>query len=185
MKVRVLHLIYGLAGVTALVVGVWQWRAHEDRQTERELDQGLTELRHDARGREGQSGRDRPIFARQIGRYQSTHEEAARELVFTPPAGSDPGELDAVEAVDAFAGVMDELEQALEDERKLDDEESAEFYNRANGSFKAMSAWIDGGDPRERALLEDAHKRMLDLMRRLDIQPPARELDGFVSARER
>jgi hypothetical protein len=181
MKVRVLHLIYGLAGATALVVGVWLWRAHEQRQAEQALDQGLTELRHDARDRE----HDRTIFTRPIDRYAANHEETARELAFAPPDGRDPGELDAVESVDAFAGVMDELEQALEDERTFDAEESAEYYNRANGSFKAMSAWIDGSDPRERAVLEDAHTRMLDLMRRLDIRPPARELDAFVSARDR
>lgn len=187
MKVRVLHLLYGLAGATAIVVGVWLWRAHEERQVEQALDQGLTQLRNDARGRE----HDRtlfgpPTFTRPIGRYAANHEEAARELAFAPPDGSDPGELDAVEAVDAFAGVMDELEQALEDERKLGADESAEFYNRATGSFKAMSAWIDGSDPRERALLEDAHTRMLDLMRRLEIRPPDdRQIDAFVSARER
>lgn len=180
MKVRVLHLIYGLVGVTALVGGVWLWQSNDERREERELDQGFAELRQDA------SGRERPSFLRRpVGRDASTREEVARALVFTPPPGGDPGELDAQESVDAFTDVMDELEQAVDDERKLSDEESAEYYNRANGSFKAMSAWVDGGSPRERALLEDAHKKMLGLMRKLDIQPPARELDGFVSARDR
>ncbi len=182
MKIRVLHLIYAAAGVTAIGLGVWLWRARVEHETEQTLDQGLADLRKDARGRE----HDRPIFFRQVGRYSAGRdEELARELVFTPPAGSDPGELGPEEAVDAFAGVMDELEDALEDDRKLGRKESGELYNRATGSFNAMSAWIDGSDPRERAVLEDAHARMLDLMRRLDIRPPARELDGFVSARER
>jgi hypothetical protein len=181
MKVRVIHLIYGLVGVTALVGGLWLWHLQGERRDEQELDEGLAELGQEARGRE----RDRPVFLRQVGRHAGTREEVARENVFMPPPGGDPGELDAQEAIDAFTGVMDELEQIVEDERELDDQESAEYYNRATGSFKAMSAWIDGSDPRERALLDDAHKQMLDLMRRLDIRPPARELDGFVTARER
>lgn len=184
MKVRVVHLIYGFAGVTALVAGVWLWQGHEEQkaeQAERELDEGLAEL---GKGKQAR-GRERPDFLRPVGRHAATREQVARDQVFEPPSGSDPGELDAVEAVDAFTGVMDELEQAVEDERVLGEAESAEFYERANGSFKAMSAWVDGADPRERALLEDSHQRMLDLMRKLDIRPPARQLDGFVSARDR
>jgi hypothetical protein len=179
MKVRVLHLIYGLAGVTAVVGGLWLWRTLDERESERELDDGLAELRQDARGRE------RPVFLRPLGRQASTREEIARDHVFEPPGGTDPGELDAAEAIDAFTGVMNELEQAVDEERVLGETESAEYYERATGSFKAMSAWADGSNASERALLEDAHQRMLDLMRRLDIRPPAREVDGFVSARDR
>jgi hypothetical protein len=178
MRIRVLHL-YALAGVTASVAAVWVWRSLDEGRDEREFDEGLADLRKDARSRE------RPTFMRGVERGAETREEIARHQVFEPPAGSDPGDLDAVEAVDAFTGVMDELEQAVQDERVLSEAESAEYYERASGSFKAMSAWIDGGDPRERQLLEDSHQRMLDLMRKLDIRPPARELDGFVSARDR
>ncbi|MFV8750405.1 hypothetical protein ACNOYE_07625 [Nannocystaceae bacterium ST9] len=185
MKVRVIHLIYATAGLGAIGLGVWLTRAQQERREEQEFEQGLAELRSDARGRERKADRDRPMFFRPVGRFAARDEEVARELVFTPPPGGDPGELDAQESIDAFTEVIDELEQALEDDRKLDAEESAEFYNRANGSFKAMSAWIDASNPRERALLEDAHTQMLDLMRRLDIRPPPRQLDGFVSARDR
>jgi hypothetical protein len=163
----------------ALVAAAWLWQAREERKDERELDEGLADLRKDARGR------DRAKFVRVAEKRAKDHEEFARHQVFQPPAGTDPGELDAVEAVDAFTGVMDELELAIEEERVLSEAESAELYERATGSFKAMSAWVDGGDPRERRLLEDSHQRMLDLMRKLDIRPPERQIDGFVSARDR
>ncbi len=185
MKVRVLPLILAGVGLT-LGISLWLWRSHTERRDERELDQGLSEIGQGQR-RE-RSGRARANDSENSGlgrRTASAHEEIARELVFTPPPGGDPGELDAQESVEAFTEVMDELEQAADDDRKLDREESAEYYNRANGSFKAMSAWIDGNDPRQRGLLEKAHKQMLDLLRRLDIRPPAPKIDEFVSARDR
>lgn len=179
MQIRVTHLVLGLVAASALGFAVWAWRSASERQDQRrELDQGLADLREDV----GERERKQPLFVR---RQVERSEESARELVFTPPPGGDPLEPSAQEAVDAFTEVLDELEQALDEERKLSPVERDEYYERATGSFKAMSAWVDASNPNERALLEDSHAQMKDLMRRLGIKPPAREIDGFVSARER
>lgn len=178
MRIQHRHLALGFAGAAALAFVVWAWRSAAERERERNLDRELSALHEDTATRRRQPP---PLMRRQLERS----EENARAAVFAPPAGGDPLEPSAQEAIEAFDGVIDELEQALDEERKLSPVERDEYYERATGSFKAMSAWIDGSSASERRLLEDSHKQMMDLMRRLDIQPSEREIDGFVSARER
>lgn len=178
MRIQHRHLALGFAGAAALAFAVWAWRSASERERERNLERELGELHDDSATRKRQPP---PLVRRQLERS----EESARAAVFSPPAGGDPLEPSAHEAIEAFDAVIDELELALDDERKLSPVERDEYYERATGSFKAMSAWIDGSSASERRLLEDSHKQMMELMRKLDIKPPEREIDGFVSARER
>ena len=61
--------------------------------------------------------------------------------------------------------------------RALTNRPKAELYNRATGSFNALSAWTDGSNPADRALIDDAYSRMMSLMRELDLEPPRHDPD--------
>jgi hypothetical protein len=146
------------------------WRLTAPDGEQAELEQGLEQLREKKTGHRKPPRFVRP-FHSMTPRGPGAGEEESRP-VFVPQPQKDPGDLGPDEAIDAFEGVMDELEQAAASGRRLDTYERAELYNRATGSFTALSAWVDGGDASERALMEDAYARMMSLMRELKIQPP-------------
>jgi hypothetical protein len=123
-----------------------------------------------------------PRFTR--GFYSgAAQEQGEGKSIFVAPPQSDPGELGPAEAVDSFQQVIGELEAALAHGRKLGRDERAEFYNRATGSFTALSAWVDPSDASERAMMDDAYAQMTSLMRELDIRPPAHDPDVFLRER--
>lgn len=175
LRIRVDHLVLAFVGVSLLVGGFLGWRAmRPDRDKEAEIEQGIERVR--AKG--SSSSRTPPRFAR--GYHSGAPDEGEGKVVFQPPPQIDPGEPGSSEAVDAFQEVIEELEAALESGRKLGARERAELYNRATGSFTAMSAWVDPNEPSERAMMDDAYAQMMFLMRELDIKPPKRNNDQFV-----
>jgi hypothetical protein len=174
MRIRVDHLLLGFGALVLLAGSLWAWQALRSDPEQAELDQGLERLR----AKPAVSSEKRPRFIRPRGAFSSSQErrEDPEGWVQTPHEG-DPGELDADEAVDSFKAVMAELETAVDDGRRLSKRERAELYNRATGSFNALSAWTDGSDPADRAVIEDAYARMMSLMRELDLEPPRHDPD--------
>jgi hypothetical protein len=177
LKIRVDHLLIAGSSVIVLVAAVLTWRAVRPDPERAKLDDGLEQLRKSSRSPGAQPP---PRFVRDA--FSSRSRPAGSErgegwaVPQTPPEG-DPGDLDADEAIDSFKAVMTELETALEDQRRLSEVEQLELYNRATGSFTAMSAWVDGSDPNERALIDDAYAQMMALMRALELRPPAHDPD--------
>ncbi|HLT39233.1 MAG TPA: hypothetical protein VK034_23275 [Enhygromyxa sp.] len=169
MKVRIDHLLLGFGAVVLLIGGVWSWRALRIDPEQAELEEGLERLRSKPHQR------STPRFLHQRGSYSGASEQSYERQGWvesqTPQAG-DPGDLDRNEAIDTFQAVLDELEAAVDDGRRLSELEQAELYNRATGSFTALSAWTDGSDPNDRALIDDAYARMMSLMRELKLEPP-------------
>ncbi|GEM_PF-2990079 len=182
LRLRVDHLVYGGLALLLLVGGALGWRALRPVAEEpAELDTRLDRLRHKS-GR-----RSSPRFLRPMRPYRSGSDEARREIgeglpVFKPPRQIDPGDLGPEEAVDSFKEVLAELEEAVENERVLDQYSQWELYNRATGSFTVLSSWIDGSDPKERALMEDSYQQMRSLMGELELErPPREETRGYAA----
>lgn len=177
MKVRLDHLLLGVGAVVLLIGSLLAWRALRPEPEQADLDQGLEQLR----SKPAPGASKRPRFIRPRGAFSSSQERPTEREGWvdsqTPHAG-DPGELDPNEAVDTFKAVMDELESAATEGRRLSARERTELYNRATGSFTALSSWTDGSDPRERALIDDAYARMMSLMRELELEPPRVDPDG-------
>lgn len=174
LKIRVDHLLLGVGAVVVLVGALLGWRALRIKTERAELDEGLEQLRK----KPGAKGDAPPRFVRSYHASASEPDEGGEGVrVFTPPPQRDPGDLGPSEAVDNFKQVLSELEAVVDSGRVLSEREEAEFYNRATGSFTALSAWIDGADPNERALMEDAYLQMKSLMRELEIQPPRNDPD--------
>ena len=174
LRVRVDHLVLGVGAVAVVVGGLLAWRAMQpDADKEAEIEQGLERVR----AKQGAT-RSHPRFTR--GMFSGAPDEGEGKFSFEPPPPIDPGAPAASEAVDAFQQVIGELEAALESGRKLGSRERAELYQRATGSFTAMSAWVDPNEASERAMMDDAYAQMMALMRELDIRPPRRDPDQIV-----
>jgi hypothetical protein len=175
LRVRVDHLVFGVVGVAVLVGAVFGWRAMQpDPDQQAEIEQGRARVR----AKQGTEMTRPPRFVR--GVYSgAAQEQGEGKAVFEAPPQKDPGDVGPTEAVDSFQQVIGELEGVLESGRKLSASEEAEFYNRATGSFTALSSWVDPSDPSERAMLDDAYAQMMSLMRSLDIRPPARDPDAL------
>lgn len=177
LRIRVDHLVY--AGLALLLVagGFAAWRVWGKSTREQdELDARLDSLRDNDRHR------PTPRFVKPVRRGSPSEHDSRREIgegvaVPLPPRQGDPGELDADEAVDAFQEVLAELTDAVDNDRKLSQREQWELYNRATGSFTALSVWVDPNDPTERALMEDAYQQMKSLMGELDLDRPPRHLE--------
>jgi hypothetical protein len=174
LKVRVDHLLLGVGAVVLLLGVLLGWRALRPDPAQADLDQGLERLRtkpslHKPSG---------PRFIRGVGGFGPHAQTEERQgWVEHSPHDGDPMEVDADEAIDTFQAVITELETALDEGRRLGKRERAELYNRATGSFTALSALADGSNPDERALIDDAYARMMALMRELNIEPPAHDPD--------
>jgi hypothetical protein len=179
LRIRVDHLVLGIAGVVLVAAAVLGWRAmRPDPDQQAEIEQG----REQVRAKRGGAVNRTPRFTRGVN-SGAAQERGEGAPVFVAPPQSDPGELGPAEAVDSFQQVIGELEAALEQERKLDRRERAEFYNRATGSFTALSSWVDPSDPSERTMMDDAYVQMISLMRELDIRRPAHDPDAFLRER--
>lgn len=176
LKVRVDHLLLGVGAVVLLIGALLTWRAFRPEPEQAELEQGLERLR----SKTAPGSSQRPRFMRPRGLFSSSSERPKEREGWAEsqiPQAGDPGELDASEAVDSFNAVITELEAAATEGRRLSQRERAELYNRASGSFTALSAWTDGGNPSDRALMDDAYARMMSLMRELDLEPPLNDPD--------
>jgi hypothetical protein len=179
LRIRVDHLVLGVGSVVVLVAGLLTWRALQpDADQQAEIEQGLERVR----AKQG-TPPTRPRFVR--GFYSGAPEEEWGEgkLAFEPPPQKDSGDVGPAEAVDSFQQVIGELEVALASGRRLSARERGEYYNRATGSFTALSSWVDPSNPSERAMLDDSYAQMMALMRELDIQRPTRDPDQFVQPR--
>ena len=112
LKVRLDRLLLGVGALVLLVGALLAWQALRPDPEQAELDRGLEQLR----AKPGARTYDRPRFIRQRGNFSGASERSdAREgwaESQTPQAG-DPGDLDAVEAIDTFQAVIDELEAAV------------------------------------------------------------------------
>ena len=180
LRVRVDHLLIGVGVVAAVVGSVVAWRALRPPPAQAELDEGLDRLRSKAGPSGDSAGGDKPRFIRPRGAFASDDHEPQRVGWAEPqtPQRRDPNDLDPVEAVDEFKTAMAELEAAVEAGGRLSKREQGELYNRATGSFTALSAWVDANDPTERQLMEDAYAEMMRLMRQLDLDPPNHHPEG-------
>lgn len=177
LKLRVDHLLMAVGGVVVVVAAILTWRAFRPAPELEQLDQGLERMAD--KDRPGQTAQPRPPrVLRPLHTFGGARDQREQVAVPQPPPEGDPGDLDADEAVASFRQVLGELEAVVESGRKLSPREEAELYNRATGSFTALSSWADAGDPTERALMDDAYAQMMSLMRELDIQPPANDPDA-------
>lgn len=177
LRIRVDHLLLGVGGVAVIVGGLVAWRAMApDPEHQAEVAQGRESVR-------AKPASKPPRFAR--GMYSGAPSESEREgkVSFEPPLQADPGDLDPAEAVDGFQQVIGELEAAVASGRKLSRDERAEYYNRATGSFTAMSSWVDANNASERAMMDDAYAQMMSLMRELDIRPPKHDTEQYMRQR--
>ena len=180
MKIRVNQLLLGLGAVILVVGSGLTWRALRVDPEQAAIDEGLDRLRSKSGAKSGAN--DRPRFIRPRGAFSSDASKpdevregwAEAEL----PRVGDPGELGPEEAVDNFKAAIAELEAAVEADGRLSAAQEAELYERATGSFTALSSWIDGADASDRAVLDDAYGQMMALMRQLDLDPPERNPDG-------
>jgi len=180
LKIRVDHLVFGALALALVVGGLWLWRANRvENEKQDQLDTGLERMR----GRTGSSARlwddaEDKRFVRTYHRSSTRIEEGEGQVVHQPPPQTDPGDLDANEAVDAYQSVLRDLEAAIDEDRILSEREQAELYNRASGSLTALSAWADPNDPADRALMNDAYLQLKSLMGELQIKPPAVDPDA-------
>lgn len=175
LRIRLDHLLLGVGAVALLLGALWAWRTTRADTEQPQLDGGLERLRQKPGPRKPVG----PSFLRGSGGFSSERASEERQgwAESHPPHLGDPGELDAAEAIDTFQAVLDELETALDEGRRFSRLERAQLYNRATGSFIALSAWTDGSDPNDRALLDDAYARMMALLRELKIEPPRHDPD--------
>ena len=175
LRIRLDHLLLGLGAVALLLGALLSWRALRPDPEQAELEQGLERLR----SKPGLRKPGGPRFIRSTGGFARNEQTEERQgwVESEPPQIGDPGDLDAAEAIDTFQAVISELEAALDVGRRLGADERAELYNRATGSFTALSAWTDSSNPDERALLDDAYARMMALMRELKLEPPRNDPD--------
>jgi hypothetical protein len=175
LRIRLDHLLLGLGAVVLLVGALLTWRALRAGPEQAELDEGLERLRNKPILRKPGG----PRFIRASGGFAGSEQVAEREgwAESELPQMGDPGDLDASEAIDTFQAVLAELEAALDEGRRLGEHERSELYNRATGSFTALSAWTDSRNPDERVLLDDAYARMMALMRELKLEPPRNDPD--------
>lgn len=178
LKVRVDHLLLGVGALVLLVGSLLTWRALRPDPEQVELERGLEQLRaKDKRG-----AKQAPRFLRMHGAFSSAEERREARTGWSesldPQLVGDPGELGPDDAVDNFKAVIDELEALADEGRRLSRRERAELYNRATGSFTALTAWTDANDPNDRAVIDDAYARMMSLMRELELEPPRINPDG-------
>lgn len=176
MKVRLDRLVMAGGVVILVLAGLLTWQLlHDEAEPEvAPLDERLDSLRDKPRAARAQPRErwpatrpDDPVRASEIGEGVA---------VPKPELGSDPGELGPEEAVDTFKIVLGELEAAAASGQALTRREQWELYNRATGSFTALSAWVDVSDPKERALMEDAYRQMTSLMAELELERPPQML---------
>jgi hypothetical protein len=169
LRIRVSDLALGVGVVMMLGSFAWWWSTRPDPELERQISAGEQSLEHKPGTR-----RALPRFARGYYSGASIEQRERGEGVaeFRPPQLTDPGDLGPAEALASFQQVIGELEQISNDERKLSKAERAELYNRATGSFTALSAWVDPANADEQAMMNDAYAQMAALMRELDIRPP-------------
>lgn len=172
LKVRVDHLLLGIGAAVLLIGGLLSWRALRPEPENVELEQGLEQLR-------GKPAKASPRFLRPRGSFAEERPRSGEGWADPqlPSHAGDPGEPDAKQAVDDFQAVLTELEAVLDEQRRLTQRERNELYNRATGSFKALSAWTDPSDANERALIDDAYAQMMALLRELDIEPSRHDPD--------
>jgi len=160
----------GIGALIVVIAAIWAWRALRPDPEQISLEQGLEALR---KSPADQGSRPPPRFIRPPGSLASGSDQTGEgRAVPQMPQLRDPGDLGADEAIDNFQAVLAELELAVDNRQRLTERESAEFYNRATGSFTALSAWVDANNPSQRALMEDAYLQMKSLMRELEIKPP-------------
>ena len=171
LKIRVDHLLLAVGGLILVVGGIWAWQSRRPDAEQTELDAKLERMGE----RHASQGSRAPRILRPYLKTSAAGGDDDPQLPLRPPANSEA--VGPEEAIDDFRTIMAELEDALEDNRKLSRAEKAELYNRASGSFTAMSAWIDADDATERALMDDAYAQMRSLMRELDIEPPRHDPD--------
>ncbi|MCA9696611.1 MAG: hypothetical protein KC431_03715 [Myxococcales bacterium] len=105
--------------------------------------------------------------------------------VYEPPPKDDPGTPTPEDAAESVALVIADLEAAAARGGRLSERERNELYRRASGSLAAVSLWVDGGDPSQRALLEDTYQQLRSLMRELELEPVAPDREGHIPAQQR
>lgn len=78
------------------------------------------------------------------------------------PGAAPTSDLEA--ARDAFASVIAEIEAKAERPRAMKQREWRAYYRTANDTFSALSAQLDGKDPKQAKELEEAHKQLVNAL---------------------
>lgn len=90
--------------------------------------------------------------------------QTGASLILSTFAGAGPATVplsDLQAARDGFAAVVAEIELKAERPRALKQREWREYYRTANDAFSALSAQLDGKNPKQAKELEEAHTKLV------------------------
>jgi hypothetical protein len=113
----------------------------------------------------------RPLIGARM-RLESAHEARSEQEDYVPPPPT-PGEISADEALTAFNLALDAMDEALENGRPSR-RHKRELHAQVTNAFTALSTHLDGRDPEQRAVLEQAHQEMKVRMKSLKMTVPKR-----------
>jgi hypothetical protein len=80
------------------------------------------------------------------------------------------GMIDRQAAEEGFDHIMGVIEETARDHERLAKSDWRELYRAANDAFSALSIHLDAADSGDRELLEQAHQRLQDGLRRVRVR---------------
>lgn len=113
----------------------------------------------------------RPLMKRRSN-LGSEYDAREHEQPVAPPPPT-VGEISADDALVGFNGALDAMDEALEAGR-TGRKRKRELYSQATMAFTALSVHLDGRDPEQRAVLEEAYFEMKQRMKALKMKVPKR-----------
>lgn len=123
----------------------------------------------------------RPLIGARM-RLEAAHEDRAEPEEYVPPPPT-PGEISADDALVAFNTALDAMDDAL-DAGRTSRRRKRELHAQVTNAFTALSTHLDGRDPEQRAVLEQAHHEMKVRMKSLDMTVPKRP-SGVLQPKDR
>lgn len=170
----------GLIGAAAAVVGYAMYALTpasepESQRADEGAVRGSAEPEGDRRRARGGDPIARKFVRPLVGarmKLETAHEARSEPEEYVPPPPT-PGQISPDDALSAFNAALDAMDEALE-EGKPSRKRKRELYAQATNAFTALSTHLDGRDPQQRAVLEQAHHEMKERMKSLKLKVPKR-----------